>query len=503
MQLSEYRALDGVGLAELIKTKQISPKELLDTAWQAVEKVNPQLNFLCMDMRREAEAQLKDLDINASPLAGVPILLKDLLLDVAGWPTQSGLKALSKFIPGEDSALAAAYRRAGLVFAGKTTLPELGLHPFTESAFYGITRNPWDTSRTPGGSSGGSGAAVAAGAVPIGHGGDGGGSIRIPAAHCGLVGLKPSRGLVSNAPLMEVWGGLVVQHALTRSVRDSAAMLDIAAQAAGIMPDMYAYGASGGFYECLKQPLRRLKIAYTDRPFLGGESSAEARAALQHAVKLMAEAGHQVEEARPPLEAPELLNKAVLAVLAADLAALKIALSQVFQVKLSADELEPATWAVMRLGHFVPADQAFAARQLLLAQGQIMAQFHQRYDILLTPTMPVMAPKIGELRPSESDLKALKVINTLKLHFTLAHNPIFQKNSRKLQEHVGFTMPFNCTGQPAINLPLYWHNDTLPIGVQCVAAHGQDALLLQLAQEMENLAPWAQRRAPVDITAAL
>ncbi len=504
MNLSTYRQLDGIAQAELLKKGEISPQELLDTAIKAIELSNPKLNFLAQDLRELANEQLQTLDLQASPLAGVPILLKDLLLQVKGTATQSGTAILKDKIAKRDSALATAYRQAGLIFAGKSTTPELGIHPFTESAFYGDTKNPWDITRTSGGSSGGSGAGVASGAVAIGHGGDGGGSIRIPAAHCGLVGLKPSRGRVSIAPLIDSWEGLVGEHALTRSIRDSAAMLDIATKADGLLPEFYNCPKSEKSYlSIIETPIQPLKIAVCRESFLGGEVAPEVLAGLEHTVKLLENAGHHVEEAKPNLLSPDTFCQLILDLLAGTLANIKHQLSTQIGRKLQSSDVEITTWSVMQLGESISAARVLNARQALLYQARVMAKFHQDYDVLLTPTMPVLAPKLGELRPKDADINFLKLIDKLKLNWTLQYNPIFIKNSRLVQQHVGFTMPFNCTGQPAISLPLYWHEDglhKLPVGMQFVAPFGREDILLQLGKQLEEIQPWSKRYPDVDVS---
>lgn len=500
MKWSEYRALDGIALAELLRSKEIFPQEVVQTALYAIEQINPQLNFLALEMSAEALRQISTLNVQASPLAGVPILLKDLLIDVAGFPTQGGIRFLSRQTIAQDSALAAAYRAAGLIFAGKSTTPEFGLHPFTESEFYGITRNPWDVTRTSGGSSGGSAAAVAAGVVPIAHANDGGGSIRIPAAHCGLVGLKPSRGRVCMAPLNEAWQSLVVQHVVTRSVRDSAAMLDIACCTPAGAFELYACPSGERFTDSLSQPLPRLKIAFTDQPFLGGSCTPEVRASLQHTARLLENLGHHVEEARPTFAPPEILRRAILVLLAGDLAALRRNIKHLFGHILTANDMEMPTWAMMNYGEQVSAGEAFAARQLLLSQASVMQEFHKHYQLLMTPVLPELPPKIGALRPAAHELNAVRWMDRLHLNWIMKYNPLMEIRAAKLQQHVGFTMPFNCTGQPAISLPLYWHEDRLPIGTQFVAPFGEEALLLRLAQELESAQPWSERRAAVDIS---
>lgn len=495
MRFEEYRRYDAIGLAELVRRGEVSADELLQTALARLDSVNPSLNLLAQDWRGKAYAW-KCTDSSA-PLAGVPFLLKDLMADWQGVPTLSGSPLMRRRIPQTDSYLTAAYQRAGLRIFGKTTTPEWGLLPYTESAVYGITRNPWDTERTPGGSSGGSAAAVAAGVVPAAHGGDGGGSIRLPAHNCGLFGLKPSRGRVDSGPLIrEAWQGMVCEHVLTRSVRDSALMLDIAAQTQH--HSIYACPPAQSFSDGIKQPLRRLKIAYWRKPWLGGEVDAVVGQAFEHSLKLLADAGHNLEEATPEFAEAEQLGRAMVIVLAGELAHLQIQLAQQLGRKISYQDMEPSTWALMTYGKQLSAAEAYWARNLLLAQAVAAERFHQDYDVLVTPVCPRLTPFVGELAPSESEQHMSSLLlGRLGLGRLLKNNSLIERESRKALAYVGFTAPFNMSGQPAMSVPLYWHEGRLPVGTQFAAAHGQEQLLLQLAAELESISPWAQRMPPL------
>ncbi|MFV2029091.1 amidase [Neisseria sp. S1] len=495
MQFEEYRRYDAIGLAELVRRGEVSADELLQTALARLDSVNPSLNLLAQDWRGKAYAwQCADSN---TPLAGVPFLLKDLMADWQGVPTLSGNPLMKQRIPQADSHLTAAYQCAGLRIFGKTTTPEWGLLPYTESAIYGVTRNPWDTERTPGGSSGGSAAAVAAGIVPVAHGGDGGGSIRLPAHNCGLFGLKPSRGRVDSGPLIrEAWQGMVCEHVLTRSVRDSALMLDIAAQTQH--HSIYACPPAQSFSDGIKQPLRRLKIAYWRKPWLGGEVEAAVGQAFEYSLKLLADAGHNLEEAAPDFADAEQLGRAMLIVLAGELAHLQLQLAQQLGRKISYQDMEPSTWALMTYGKQLSAAEAYWARDLLLAQAVAAERFHRDYDVQVTPVCPRLTPFVGELAPSESEQRISSLLlGKLGLGRLLKNNPLIERESRKALAYVGFTVPFNMSGQPAMSVPLYWHEDHLPVGTQFAAAHGQEQLLLQLAAELESINPWAQRVPPL------
>lgn len=496
MHSHEYRRHDAIGLAQLMATGQVSRAEVLQAALARLDEVNPQLNFLAQDLRHT----LTEGAQRQGPLAGVPFLLKDLLADMRHIATGSGNRLLATLPAEADSDLVAAYRRAGLVIIGKTALPEWGLNPYTESEHYGITHNPWHPQHTPGGSSGGAAVAVAAHVVPAAHGGDGGGSIRIPAAHCGIFGLKPSRGRISMGPVYtDSWQGLVCEHVLTRSVRDSAALLDIAAAAPHSKPQLYhCPPPTQSFSGSLQAPLPRLRIAVCDTPWLGGEVAAAVRAAHADTVALLQSLGHEVESARPAFAPPAQLARATWVLIAGEAAKTARLVQQRIGRPLRHTDVEAATWVLIVRGRQLSAGEAYWARELALEQAHIAAQFHRRYPVLCTPVLPQLPPKVGELAlpPLQQQLTRW-LFGYLHLHWLARHNPVIETQARRLMQHIGFTMPFNMSGQPAMSVPLYWHENTLPVGSQFVAAHGQEALLLQLARELEQARPWFDRSPPL------
>ena len=494
MQFEEYRQYDAVGLAALVRNKEVHADELLAAALARLDEVNPKLNLLAQDWRGRAAAWQTPAD---APLAGVPFLLKDLLAEWQGVPTLSGSPLMRDYLPPRNSYLVDAYERAGLRVFGKTTTPEWGLMPYTESALYGITRNPWDVARISGGSSGGSAAAVAAGVVPVAHGGDGGGSIRLPAHNCGLFGLKPSRGRVDSGPLvLDAWQGMVCEHVLTRSVRDSALMLDIAAQTQA--HSIYACAPAPSFSDGLKQPLGRLKIAYWSAPWLGGEVDAPTRQAFEHTLKLLADAGHELAEAAPEFADAETLGRAMVVLVAGETAHTRLRLEKVFGKKITYRDVEPSTWALMTYGNQISAAEAYQARDVLLAQGRAAAAFHQQFDVLVTPVCPRITPITGELAPpAEQQRISSLLLGKMNLGWLMKNNPLIEKQSRQALEYIGFTAPFNMSGQPAMSVPLYRHEQRLPVGTQFVAAHGNEQLLLQLAAQLEQQQPWAQHYPPL------
>lgn len=496
MHSHEYRRHDATGLARLIAAGEVSREEVLQAALARLDEVNPTLNLLAQDLRHTLAQPARQ----TGPFAGVPFLLKDLLADMRALPTGSGNRLLATLPADADSDLVAAYRRAGLVIIGKTALPEWGLNPYTESEHHGVTRNPWHLGHTPGGSSGGAAAAVAAQIVPAAHGGDGGGSIRIPAANCGVFGLKPSRGRISMGPLLsESWQGLVAEHVITRSVRDSAALLDIAAAAPHSRGRLYHCPPPAlSFSGSLRQALPRLRIAVCDTPWLGGTVAPAVRAAHAETVALLQSLGHEIENARPDFAPPEVLARAMTVIIAGEAAKTAALLQQRIGRRLRHSDVEAATWVLIVRGRQLSAGEAYRAREVVLAQAHAAAEFHRRYPVLCTPVLPQLPPKVGELAlPPGQQALTRWLFGRLHLHGFARNNPMIETQALRLLQHIGFTVPFNMSGQPAMSVPLYWHENTLPVGSQFVAAHGQEALLLQLAQELEQARPWFDRTPPL------
>lgn len=503
MNYQEYRQYDAVGLAQLIRKGQVSSDEVLQAALRRLDEVNPHLNLLALDLREHCRAEPYPQNPDA-PLSGVPFLLKDLLADWQGTPTASGSLLLQNHIAQADSHLAAAYRAAGLRVFGKTTLPEWGLMPYTESQAYGITRNPWHTDHISGGSSGGAAAAVAAGVVPAAHGGDGGGSIRLPAHNCGLFGLKPTRGRASSGPLLaESWQGLVCEHVLTRSVRDSAILLDIAASTQKHGLYACATPPEGGYFAALasgslKSP--QYRIAYHLDSWLGGDIDPAVRTACEHSLKLLADAGHHIEAATPAFAHPDILGRAMFVILAAETAKLYHIAPQLIGRPLTWRDVEPATWALIAQGRQLSGAEVAWARHLMFEQQHAADAFFTQYDFLLTPVCPRTTPKVTELAPDPTQLKISSLLfGRLGLSWLMKNNPLIERESIKALQYVGFTAPINISGNPAMSVPLYQHN-SLPIGTHIIAARGREDLLLQLAAELEQHQPWAHLEPPIGKT---
>ncbi len=495
LPLPEFDQLDGLAQAELVRSRQVSSAELLDAALARIAARNPALNAVVRLLEREARAQLASID-PAAPFAGVPMLIKDLLATIAGVPTSNGSRLAADRPAEHDSELIRRYRRAGAVFVGKSNTPELGLTPFTESAALGPARNPWDLSRTTGGSSGGSGAAVAARLVAIGHGGDGGGSIRIPASACGIFGLKPTRGRNPTGPdIGDVWRGFVQEHVLTVSVRDSAAMLD-ATEGEDIGTSTPAPATARPFLEEVGREPGRLRIAVTDTPFFGGTVHPDCRASLDDAAQLLRSLGHDVEDATPPIDG-HTLARAFLTVVAAETRSELEYLAEQLRRAPRASDVEPATWALGLLGqHFRASEYATAVRVMQTATRQI-GTFFTSYDVLVTPTLGAPPFPIGALQPTAVELAAVTALGRLNLGGVLNAAGLLEQTIEKVFGFIPYTPLFNITGQPAMSVPLYWNAAGLPVGTQFVSRFGDDATLFRLAAQLEQARAWAHRLPPL------
>ena len=486
-------SLDATALAALIARGEVSATEVLDAAVARLDALNPRLNAVVMDWREQARAQLGTQPPQGrdGPFAGVPFLLKDLGQDVAGMPSTWASRARREVLAGATSSVVRRWQNAGLVVLGKTNLPELALKAVTEPLLFGPCRNPWNLDLTPGGSSGGAAAAVAAGIVPVAGASDGGGSIRIPAAYCGLFGLKPSRGRVSQAPAAdEVWEGASCIHVLSRSVRDSAALLDVVAGAEpgdpyGVTPPLRPYalevGAAPG----------RLRIGFSVASPLGGAVHPECAAAVERTVHLLESLGHAVEPAVPAIDGLA-LAQSYLGIYFGHVAAEVRRCIRVHGARPADFELD--TRAIAAIGASLPAADYVALRARWNGFARALAAFHARYDLLLTPTTAQPPARIGELDTPASQQAALRLVLALGLGGLLRRTGIVDDLARKSLARTPFTQLVNLTGTPAMSLPLQVDAQGMPVGVQFIAAWGREDLLLRLAAQLEAAQPWAQRR---------
>ncbi|MBK9180290.1 MAG: amidase [Acidimicrobiales bacterium] len=473
----DLAALDATGQAELVRSGQASATDLVEAAIARIEAVNPTLNAVIHERfdraREEAAGELPD-----GPFRGVPFLLKDLGAKMAGEPYHAGTVFLKElgWRASADTYLVQRVRAAGLVIVGRTNTPEFGSTITTEPVAHGPSRNPWNTEHSTGGSSGGSAAAVASRMVPAAHANDGGGSIRIPASECGLVGLKPSRGRVSLGPdLGEDWAGFTIDGSVTRTVRDTAGLLDVLA---GQMPgDPYMappparpfrdeVGADPGALRIGLQPLSEAA---------GIETHPECVAAVEAAGLLLEGLGHRVERSHPSGMDDDGLVSHFVNVLAVSQAREFERWEEAIGRPVGPDEVEPGNWMYGELGKGISGPQYVASIEWLHRWSRRIASWwHDGFDLLVTPTLAAPPPRLGELNDPDPGVALLKVASLLR-----------------------FTPQFNVTGQPAISLPLHWTADGLPVGVQLVAAYGREDLLLRVAAQLERAAPWAADVPPV------
>lgn len=488
----EYDQYDAVGLAKLVREKKISPAELCEEAINRIEKLNPILNAVInpmFDMGRETVTK----SLPDGPFTGVPFLLKDLISAYSGVKLTSGCRAYKDYIPDYDSELVKRFKKSGLIALGKTNTPEFGLMGITEPELYGPTRNPWNIEHTPGGSSGGSAAAVASGMVPMASGGDGGGSIRIPSAFCALFGLKPTRGRTPTGPKYgELWQGAAIEHVLTRSVRDNAAMLDTIC------------GADVGAPYIIKPPERpytdeincetgSLKIAFNTESPLGTGTHEYCKEAVLQTAKLLQDLGHNVEEARPELDGIKLANSYFTLYFGEIAADIELARS-VLKKKVSRSDFEIATWFFGQLGHHYSAfDFVRSMREWDIA-ARVMGQFHLKYDLYLTPTVAAPPAKVGELLPKSYEKVAMKILSVLNLGKLAKASGMVNQIAIQTLAKTPFTQLANFTGQPAMNVPLQWDKKGMPCGVQFIAPFGDEAILFRLASQLEKIKPWFNKR---------
>ncbi len=484
---SEYLRHDATALADLVRRGDVTSRELIETAIARIERLNPAVNAVIHRMDSSALEQARAP--SEGPFGGVPLLLKDLMLMVQGEPFRCGSAFLREYRPAVDSELITRYRRAGFIFLGKTNTPEFGLTPFTEPAAFGPTVNPWDTSRTAGGSSGGSAAAVACGMVPVASGGDGGGSIRIPASCCGLFGLKPTRGRTPVGPnIGEAWRGAVVDHVISRSVRDSASVLDATAGPDSGAP-YFAAPAENAWSDDLGRNPGRLRIAFTGLPWLGNEVHPDCAAALSETARLLESLGHVVEEASPEFDG-EGFARAFLAMIVVELRTDLVELEVLLGRKGRVSEFEAPTWALSLLGSAMPAVEYARAVRLLQRVSREVARFFETWDVLLTPTAATPPFRTGALQPTSRERVLLEVLGRLGFGEPFRWAGALDQMAEKVFDWIPWTPLANATGQPAMSVPLCWNAGGLPIGMHFMGRYGDEATLFRLAAQLEQARPW-------------
>jgi amidase len=461
-------------LAGMVRAGELSARELVQCSLERIEELNPRLNaFVQIDGDRALAAAEEVRPGDERPFAGVPIAIKNNCA-VSGLRLTNGCSLMSDFTADYDHNVTRRLKRAGFVVVGTTTLPEYGILPTTEARLLGPTRNPWDLGRTPGGSSGGSGAAVAAGMVPVAHGNDGGGSIRIPAACCGLVGLKPQRGRISAAPELGE-SSLAIDGVLTRTVADTAAILDVLAgyevgDVTWAPPPQRPFAAAAAM---IGGPPTRLRIAATTlAPIPDAAVDPLAAGAVSDAAELLRDLGHEVQEVDPPWQM-EGLTELFAAVFCTHIG-LAIAFSgMVAGREPRAEDMEPMSWAIFSIVRKMNAVEGFGATVRLQAFTRRLVEFLEPYDVLLTPALAERPLALGTLDTAAADPMS-----------TFTRSGLFTP----------FTPVFNASGQPGISLPLFHGEDGLPLAVQLVGRPAEEGILLALATQLEGACPWAERR---------
>ncbi len=466
---AEYRSYDAIGLAKLVRNGEASALDLLETAIARAEQVDPTINAIVVEHFERAREQIRK-GLPDGALRGVPFLLKDLAIALRGTVTTSGSRFFKDAVYDYDSTLVERYQDAGLVIFGKTHSPEFGSSTSTETTLHGATRNPWDLGRGAGGSSGGAAAAVIAGIVPAAHASDGGGSIRIPAASCGLFGIKPNRGRLPDGPgVYEAWAGMSTDHVVSRSVRDSALLMDLTQ--GPVLGDAYSSPPrERPFIEEVSRAPGKLRIALMKTPLLPVPVAAECTAAVESAAKLCESLGHTVIEASPKLDAMALWD-AFGSIVNVGVAQTVTQREDQLGRKFAKDDIETINRINVEAGRKVSGLKYSLSRDITHRATRTLAAFQKDYDVILSPTMASLPPEIGVLsleQPFDEFILAAGAMSC-------------------------FTSLFNITGQPAMSVPLHWTDAGLPVGVMFAGRFGDEATLFRLAGQLEQAAPWFNR----------
>lgn len=474
--LSEQtRWIDATGQAELVSSGHATASEMVEAAIERIEALDPAINAVVMrwfeHARQTAVGRLPD-----GVFRGVPFLLKDWMAPYSGQPLCNGNRRLKELAPRStaDSTLVARFRAAGLVTVGRTNTPEFAGGATTEPQAWGATRNPWSLRHSPGGSSGGAAAAVAAGMVAVAHGSDGSGSIRIPASCCGVVGFKPTQGRISSGPFGDE-SGPAVGLCLSRTVRDVAAMLD-AVHGPGVGDTVTAPPPTRPYSRELAADPGSLRVGLLDHYPSGDPVHPDCAQAVRDAARLLEELGHRLDVGYPSMLADPDINSSIGLLGAASMGVVLDALADSLGRDVTADDMEPASWARAGRGRAATAvDHARALQACTRFRRAVHQWWSDGYDLLLTPTIGEPPPVLGTLAGVAADSSSY---------------------SRLATQYVAFTRPFNITGQPAVSLPLWWNRDGLPIGIQLVAAYGREDILIRVAAQLERVRPYTERKPP-------
>ena len=494
MSHEEYLSRDALALAEAVRGGHVTALELLELALARLEALNPRINAVVH--RMEEDARRAAAAPTPGPFCGVPFLAKDLASMYAGHPTSAGSRFLRDHVVTWDSELARRVKATGVSVFGKTNTPEWGLQPITEPELWGPTLNPWNPERSPGGSSGGTGAAIAAGIVPMGGGGDGGGSIRIPASCCGLFGLKPSRGRTPTGPRRgQFWRGASVEHVLTRSVRDSAAMLDAThGPDPGVAFEIPA--PDGPWLAEVELDPGPLRIAYTTIPCVGTEVHQDCIDAVTDAAALLTSLGHDVVEDHVAIDG-EAFARNFLTVVAGELGADIGEAAAAVGRRPRRHELEPATWALGLISNALSAQDFAASLRRMEVMARDVGDFFEKYDIVLTPTVSVPPPPLGTVGPSASERAQLKFVGMFGSGRLVKAAGLIDEAAKSALDFIPWTPVYNITGHPAMSVPLYWNDEGLPIGVHFVGRFAREDTLFRLAGQLERARPWFDRLSPM------
>jgi amidase len=489
-----YDSHDALGLAGLVKKREVSAAELLEEAIARTERLDPLLNAVVIRMYEDARARAKTT--LEGPLAGVPFLLKDLASAYAGVPLRGASRFYENNVPREHGELVNRYLAAGLVVFGKTSTSEWGILPTTEPAYYGPCHNPWKHGHTAGGSSGGAASVVAARIVPAAHGGDAGGSIRIPASACGVFGLKPTRGRNPLGPdTSERAHGLGVEHVISISVRDSAAFLDATAGSDDVAP-YWAPPKERPYLDETKREPGKLRVAFTRKPILPATLEPEVVRAVDDAARLLASLGHEVEEAHPPID-PQRTARGFFTVYCSAVGGeFRIAERTLGRAPQPGD-VEPITYIMGMIGTRVlgAGDLSCAIRELQSVARDVH-RWHRRYDVLLTPTLGRVPVAHGTLGPQGLEKRVQEIVAKRSLVLPLRMPGILERAIARAYGFAPSTPIANVTGQPSMSVPLHWSPEGLPVGVCLTARFGDEATLFRLAAQLEAARPWKDRVPP-------
>ena len=495
MPIQDWADVDATTLALRVKKREVSPTELVEAAIKAIESVNPKLNGVVHKMYDKARAQAEQAP--EGPFRGVPFVVKDLDGFLANEPYTQSCRMSAQFVPDHDAEVIARMKRTGVVIVGKCNTPELGILGVTEPALRGPTRNPWNTDHTTGGSSGGTASMVASRAVPFGHGGDGGGSIRIPSSACGLFGMKTTRGRNPLGPdTGEAWGGYVQPGVLTRTVRDCAAILD-ATQGPEAGAPYQVLPPARPYVEEVRTPPRKLRVAFSTASLYGKATHPDCVAAVKDCAELLTSLGHDVVEASPALDMRALVAAYFTQVAVGVAGGIEETARWVKRAPTSAD-FQPTTWLLGQIGRKLGALELQRARDACMTAGRVVARFFEQHDVFLNATLAYPPSKIGELGLRAGERIGLAILRTVSPKMLL--DKVLADLGANALERSPNTQLANQTGNPAMSVPLFWNSAGLPIGAQLMAPFGDEATLFQLAAQLEAERPWVQKKPPICAT---